>query len=76
MHTLCSIFCRFTLVSCSNTEKLFYNDNNNALPDLYNLLNGYVEDPTQWPEVNYPDIYRACESRLTSHRDSTSGDIG
>ena len=39
------------------TEKLFYYDNNSALPDLYNLLNGCVEEPTQWPEVDYPDIY-------------------
>ena len=39
------------------TGKLFYNDNNSALSDLYNLFNGIVKDPTQWPEVNYPDIH-------------------
>lgn len=37
--------------------KLFYNFGQNILPDPYLLKSGWSDDPTLWPDVDYPDIY-------------------
>ncbi|XP_061703411.1 uncharacterized protein LOC133515122 [Syngnathoides biaculeatus] len=38
-------------------EKLGYRDGTCILPDPYNLKNGWVDDPSLWPDITFTDIY-------------------
>ena len=37
--------------------KLLYNTGQSILPDPYYLKNGWVDDPSLWPGLEYPDIW-------------------
>ena len=37
--------------------KLMYDYGQNILPDPYSLKNGWKDDPSLWPEIDYIDIW-------------------